>query len=164
MVWTVWVLAALSIVGGLVQFAPFWHPLTDWLEPVAPSFAEATDRQEVIASVCAVVFGLLGILVARSLYGTRTSDVPRTLPVLENKFYWDELYDFLFYKPAVLVTRAFYRLVEKPLIAGSIGGVTRGFRIGSGEATRVQNGLVRSYALALAGGLAVLAVVFLTNR
>ena len=50
------------------------------------------------------------------------------------------------------------------MIAGSIGEVTRGFRIGSGELSRVQNGLVRSYALALAGGIAVLAVVFLATR
>jgi hypothetical protein len=30
--------------------------------------------------------------------------------------------------------------------------------------SRVQNGLVRSYVLALASGVAVLAVVFLVNR
>jgi Na+-driven multidrug efflux pump len=36
--------------------------------------------------------------------------------------------------------------------------------LGSREVGRAQNGLVRSYALALAGGLAVLAVVFLSVR
>ena len=33
MVWTVGVLAVLSAVGGFLQFAPFWDPLTKWLEP-----------------------------------------------------------------------------------------------------------------------------------
>ena len=50
------------------------------------------------------------------------------------------------------------------MIAGSITEVTRGFRIGSGELGRVQNGLVRLYALAIASGVAVLAVVFITTR
>jgi NADH-quinone oxidoreductase subunit M len=49
-------------------------------------------------------------------------------------------------------------------VAGSIGEVTRSFRLGAGEVSRVQNGLVRSYALALASGVAVLAVVFLSTR
>ena len=58
----------------------------------------------------------------------------------------------VFYKPAVAIARALGRFVEQPLIAGSITEVTRGFRLGSGELGRVQNGLVRSYALVLASG------------
>ena len=164
MVWPVTALAALSLVGGFLQFGPAWHPLSDWLAPVAKPFAAATNRQELVASVCAVVFGLAGIAVAWVLYGSKTSKVPRTLPLLEHKFYFDEAYDLLFYKPAVAFAGAFQRLVERPLIAGSIGEVTRSFGFGSRELGRVQNGLVRSYALALASGLAILAVVFLSVR
>ena len=161
MVWTVTVLAGLSAVGGFLQFAPFWHPLSDWLNVVTPPFAEATNRQELVASVGAVVFGLAGIAVAWTLYLAKTAPVPRALPILEHKFYFDEAYDLLFYKPAVAFASVFQRFVERPLIAGSIREVTRGFGLGSRELGRVQNGLVRSYALALASGLAVLAVVFL---
>jgi hypothetical protein len=42
--------------------------------------------------------------------------------------------------------------------------ITRGFGLGSRGVGLAQSGLVRSYALALAGGLAVLAVVFLSVR
>jgi len=84
--------------------------------------------------------------------------------VLEKKFYFDEAYDLVFYKPAVAFSLALGRFVERPLIAGSIGEVTRGFGFGSRELGRFQNGLVRSYALALASGIAVLAVVFLWAR
>ena len=56
------------------------------------------------------------------------------------------------------------RVVEMPLIAGSITELTRGFRLGSFELGRVQNGLVRSYALVLTSGIAVLAVVFISTR
>ena len=28
------ILAVLAVIGGWIQFSPFWHPLTTWLEPV----------------------------------------------------------------------------------------------------------------------------------
>jgi NADH-quinone oxidoreductase subunit L len=164
MVWTVGVLALLSVIGGFLQFAPLWHPLSHWLDEVAPAFAEATTMQEIVASIAAVLFGLAGIYVAWTLYGSKTQKVPPVVPLLERKFYFDELYDLIFYKPAVAFAWAFQQFVERPLIAGSIGQVTGGFRIGSRGLGRVQNGLVRSYALALARGLAVLLVVFLSAR
>jgi NADH-quinone oxidoreductase subunit L len=131
---------------------------------VAAPFADASDWQEVIASVSAVLLGLGGMYVAYELYSARSVRAPRPLVLLERKFYWDELYHVVFYKPADLIARGLGRFVEQPLIAGSIGEVTRGFRLGSGELSRMQNGLVRSYALALASGIAVLAVVFLSTR
>ena len=164
MVWTVLTLALLSIVGGWIQFAPFWHPLTDWLEPVAPPLVEPTDAQEWLASGLAMALGLSGIAVAWALYSRRSMRVPRSLPVLEHKFYWDELYNWIWYRPADAVARALGRGFERPVITGSIDAVTRGFGLGSRELGLAQNGLVRSYALALAGGLAVLAVVFLSVR
>ena len=98
------------------------------------------------------------------LYYRKSAEIPKAWPVLEKKFYFDEAYDLAFYKPAVAFSLALGRFVERPLIAGSIGEVTRGFGLGSRELGRFQNGLVRSYALALASGIAVLAVVFLWVR
>ena len=108
--------------------------------------------------------GLAGIYVAHALYVAQSIRVPRTWALLERKFYWDELYDLAFYKPADLISRGLGRFFELPVIAGSIGELTQGFRFGAGEVSRAQNGLVRSYALALASGVAVLAVVFLSTR
>jgi NADH-quinone oxidoreductase subunit L len=164
MVAAVTVLGGLSAVGGFLQFAPIWTPLTTWLAPVARPFAEASSWQEGIASAAAVGLGAAGVYVAYLLYGARRLPVPRALPVLERKLYWDELYDTLFYRPAALAARALGRFVEQPVVAGSIGEVTQGVRLGGAEVSRLQNGLVRSYALALAAGLAVLAVVFLATR
>ncbi len=90
--------------------------------------------------------------------------VPNPSLILEDKFLFDELYDLVFYRPAVALSLALGRFVERPLIAGSITEVTRGFRLGSGELDRVQNGLVRSYVLVLTSGIAILAVVFISTR
>ncbi|MDP9285368.1 MAG: NADH-quinone oxidoreductase subunit L, partial [Actinomycetota bacterium] len=162
--WTVAALALLSAVGGLLQFAPIWHPLSTWLEPVARPIAEPTNAQEWVSSGVAIAAGLLGIAIAWAIYSAHRAKAPRALPLLEKKFYWDELYDLLWYRTADLAARGLDALVERPLIAGSLSAVTSGTGLGSRELGRTQNGLVRSYALALAAGVGVLAVVFLAAR
>jgi NADH-quinone oxidoreductase subunit L len=162
--WTVGALTVLSVVGGFLQFAPVWHPLTDWLIPAAAPIAEATSAQEAVASFLAVALGLGGIAVAWFFYAAKSAPVPAAPKLFERKFYWDELYNWLWYHPADLLSRGLDAFVEQPLIAGTLAAVPRGFGLGSRELGRAQNGLVRSYALALAGGVAVLAVVFLSVR
>ena len=164
MIWTVGVLAVLSATAGLLQFASLWQPLSTWLEPVVPNTADPSGTQEAIASISAVGLGLVGIGVAYAAYVRKTLKVPRPVTLFEKKFYWDELYDLVFYKPADLISRGLGRFVEQPVIGGSIGEVKLGFRYGAGGLARVQNGLVRAYVLALAGGVAVLALVFITTR
>ena len=164
MIWTVGVLAFLSATAGLLQFTPLWHPLTTWLDPVVPNTADPSGTQEAIASVCAVGLGLAGIWVAHAAYVTKTLRVPKPVTLFQKKFYWDELYDLVFYKPADLISRGLGRYFEQPVIGGSIGEVKVGFRFGAGELARVQNGLVRAYVLALASGVAVLALVFISTR
>jgi NADH-quinone oxidoreductase subunit L len=164
MVWTVGTLGLLSVVGGLLQFAPIWHPLSTWLDPVARPIVEATTTQEWVTSAIAILVGLAGIGVAWAIYGAKRVPVPRSLPLFEKKFFWDEFYDLVWYRTGDLVARGFYALVEAPLIGGSIAAVTGVVGLGSRELSIAQNGLVRSYALALAGGLAILTVVFLAAR
>jgi len=162
--WTVGALALLSLVGGFLQWAPIWHPLSTWLDPVDRPLVEPSGTQEWLTSGLAILVGLAGIAVAWAIYAARRERAPRTLAVLQKKFYWDELYDLLWYRTSDLVSRGFYAVVERPLIAGSLTAVTAGLGLGSRDLGRVQNGLVRSYALALAGGVAVLVVVFLAAR
>jgi len=164
MLWTVGTLGVLSVIGGLLQFAPLWHPLTDWLAPVAAPIVEPTNAEEWITSAVAIAVGLAGIAVAWAIYGARRVAAPRALPALEKKFYWDELYDIVWYRTSDLLARGLYAFVELPLIGGSLAAVGVVFGTGSRELSLAQNGLVRSYALALASGLAVLTVVFLAVR
>jgi NADH-quinone oxidoreductase subunit L len=164
MLWTVAILAVLSAIGGLLQWTQLWHPLETWLEPVAPSTAHTTHTEEWVTSAVAVVAGVAGIWVAYLAYSAKTLKVPRPVKLFEKKFYWDELYDAIFYKPADLISRGLGRFFELPVINGSIGDVKLGFRFGAGELARVQNGLVRAYVLALTGGVVILALVFISTR
>src|SRR5882762_6209399 len=65
------ILAVLAVIGGWIQFAPFWTPVTRWLEHVAPTLAvaEPTSWEEGLSSALAVALGLGGIAVAYLVYG-----------------------------------------------------------------------------------------------
>jgi NADH-quinone oxidoreductase subunit L len=161
------VLAVLSVIGGWIQMAGIWHPLSDWLDPVAESLVEPSVLQDWITSIVAMAVGIGGIYLAWLLYGKRSVAVP-SLPtasrVLEHKLYFDELYDAVFYRPAVAVANALRRGVEEPLVDGSIDAAATSVREAGRTATLIQTGYLRSYALAVTAGLAVLAVVFVALR
>jgi NADH-quinone oxidoreductase subunit L len=161
------VLAVLSVIGGWIQFAPVWHPVSNWLEPVAPPLVEPTGTQEAIASVLAVLLALAGIGVAWLIYSERRWAVPRLAfarRVLEHKLYWDEAYDYAFFRPAVGLSRFLRRGIEEPIVLGSVRGVAEGVRDAGLWTRRVQTGLVRTYALAIAASLAVITIVFVAVR
>ncbi len=164
MLWPVGALALLATFGGLLQFAPEWHPLTTWLDPVAPPLVEPTSAQEWLGSALAILAGVSGMVVSWAIYSAKRARAPKPVRLFEKKFYWDELYDLIWYRPADLVARGLYAIVERPLILGSLSAVSEGADLGSRELSRAQTGLVRSYALALASGIAVLTIVFLSVR
>jgi NADH-quinone oxidoreductase subunit L len=162
--WTVGVLAVLSTVAGFIQFSPFWTPFSTWLDPVAAAIVEPTNTQEYVTMAVSVACGLAGIFVAWAIYAAKRVEAPAPVKLFERKFYWDELYDLVWYRSSDLLARGLYAFVERPLIAGSMSAVAGAFGLGSRELSIAQTGLVRSYALALASGLAILAVVFLAVR
>jgi NADH-quinone oxidoreductase subunit L len=164
---TVGVLTVLAALGGLIQFAGVWTPISNWLEPIARPLVEASGIQEAVSSVLAVLLGLAGIGVAWLLYGARTSAVPRLAwaqNLLERKFYVDELYDAVFYRPAVFTANALGRWIERPLVFGSVRELSQGMReLGLGT-RRLQTGFVRTYALAIGASVAVVMIVFVAVR
>src|SRR5439155_486966 len=83
-------------IGGLIQFAGVWTPISDFLRPVAPPLVEASGAQEAISSIFAVGFGIAGIVVAWYVYSAKREPAPKPWPPLEKKLYFDELYDALF--------------------------------------------------------------------
>src|SRR5215203_1809978 len=151
MAWPVGALAVLSVIGGWIQFAGLWDPISDFLEPVAVSGVEPSGLQDAATSVLAVGLSLVGIATAWWIYSARRREVPRWEPAqraLEHKLYFDELYDAVLYRPASWLAAAATRFVEGPLIAGSIRGLTDSTRLLANRVTEAQTGLLRTYALA----------------
>jgi NADH-quinone oxidoreductase subunit L len=163
------VLTVLSAVGGWIQFSPYWHPLTSWLEPAARTLAvaEPTKTQEWVTTALALGLGIAGIGVAYAIYGTGRLAVPRLPAVqraLEHKLYFDEAYDALFYRPVAALAASLRREFEEPVVLASGPDLGEGaLELGEGV-RRLQTGLLRTYVFFLGTGMAVLAIVFLVVR
>jgi NADH-quinone oxidoreductase subunit L len=168
MAWPVAILAVLSIVGGWLQVPWGWDLVNQWLEPVAESAEEATGITFTFSVVASLALAVAGIWLAWRWYG-RPSDVPErtrkrwpwAARTLEHKFYFDEAYDLAFYEPASREAVFLTRYVEQPFFLSSLGELGSAVRAASRRLSSLQSGYVREYALALAAGLAVLAIVFI---
>ena len=168
MFWPVAVLTVLATVGGLVQIPGVWHAVDDWLHPVAESIEEAGGVTALFSALAALGLSLAGIAIAYAVWG-RPSMVPTqargrfpwAARALERKLYFDDAYQAAFYEPSARTAVSTTRFMEEPLILSSLRGLGDGVRVVGSRVGAAQTGLVRSYALALAGGLALLAVVFL---
>jgi NADH-quinone oxidoreductase subunit L len=163
------ILTVLATVGGWLQWAPQWHPFTNWLAPAAQTLAaaEPTSTQEYFTSAATVLAGLAGIAIAWAIYSERKIAIPAApfwRRTLEHKFYFDELYDLLFYAPGVWVASFLRREFEEPVILQTgpdLGETT----LATGSLVRrIQTGLLRTYVLFLAAGAAGVVLAFLIAK
>ena len=101
------------MIGGFLQFAPALAPADD----VARA-GRSADRRGVERAGVAIVrrsrspLGAAGIAVAWVVYAA-TAAVPAPAArckLFEKKFYWDELYDLVWYRHGDLVARGLYAL------------------------------------------------------
>ncbi|MBM2823128.1 MAG: proton-translocating NADH-quinone oxidoreductase, chain [Thermoleophilia bacterium] len=160
------VLTVLATIGGLVVIPGVWEPFLHWIDETAESLVEPTVAQDYGTSAIAVTLGLIGIFLARRAFraGRQLVTSPGAWRVLEHKLYFDELYDALFYRPAVAISTALRKNFEEPVIERSLDGIGSGTIQVGGEVARVQSGLLRTYAVAIAFGVFVLVVVFVAVR
>jgi NADH-quinone oxidoreductase subunit L len=168
MMWPVAVLTVLSAVSGFLQIPGVWHAVDTWIEPVVHSIPEAGGATAVFSALVALGAALAGVAAAWALYrrpSERPAEIRRRYPwaarTLEHKLYFDEAYDAAFYEPSSRLAVWLGRWVEEPIVLRSVGGLAASVRDVSGRVAATQTGGVRAYVLALAMGLAVLAVVFL---
>ncbi|MFK7875122.1 MAG: NADH-quinone oxidoreductase subunit L [Paracoccaceae bacterium] len=76
---------------------------------------------------------------------------------LKNKWYFDELYDFIFVQPAKKLGQFFWKRGDGATIDGAINGVSMGIiPFFTRLAGRAQSGYIFTYAFAMVIGLAVL--------
>jgi NADH-quinone oxidoreductase subunit L len=160
------VLTVLATIGGLVVIPGVWEPFLDWIDETAEPLVQPTVVQDYGTSAIAVGLGLIGLYLARRAFFADRQLVtsPGAWRVFEHKFYFDELYDALFYRPAVAIAVALRRNVEEPIIERSLDEIGSGTIQVGGEIARVQSGLLRTYAVAIAFAVCVLVIVFVAVR
>jgi NADH-quinone oxidoreductase subunit L len=170
------VLAIGATLAGLVQIPAVTHVVDSFLEP---SFADsryfdklhASDSFAYFGLAVGAVVGLVGVGLAWLVWvrrpGTAAVIRARFAPVhrlFVNKWYWDELIDAAFVRPAVAVGRFSQQTFERVVVNGLfVGGTTGVVRAGSAAVRAVQTGLLRYYAALLLLGLGGLALYFLVS-
>ncbi|MGH3007980.1 MAG: NADH-quinone oxidoreductase subunit L [Gaiellaceae bacterium] len=163
------VLAVLATVGGWLQWSPQWHPFTDWLSPAAQTLAAAapTSTQEYVTSAATVLAGLGGIALAWAIYSEERVKIPYApffVRLLENKFYFDAIYDRLFYAPAVAVAGSLRSEFEEPIVLQTGPDIGETTLEAGGLVRRIQTGFLRTYVLFLAFGAAAVVLAFLIAK
>ena len=166
MVVPVGILTVLATVGGLVVIPGVWEPFLHWIDETAEALVTPSVAQDYGTSAIAVTLGLVGLFLARRAFVAGRQIVTSTeiWRVLEHKLYFDELYDAVFYRPAEAIPVALRKNVEEPVIERSLDEIGSGTIQVGGEVARVQSGLLRTYALAIAFAVCVLVVVFVAVR
>jgi NADH-quinone oxidoreductase subunit L len=160
------VLTVLSTIGGLVVVPGVWEPFLHWISETAEPLVEPTVAQDYATSAIAVALGLTGAYVAWRAFQANRQLVtsPGLWRTLEHKLYFDELYDALFYRSAAWLASTLRRDVEEPYVERPLAELGSGTLQVGGEVARVQSGLLRMYALAIAAAVFVLVVVFVAVR
>ena len=113
----------------------------------------------------------LGIALAYVMYMLRP-ELPARLagafsPVYQfllHKWYFDELYDRIFVRPALWLARTFWHVGDETLIDGMPNGAAALAAGGSAQVVRIQTGSIAVYAFTMLIGLVVLISVFLLFR
>jgi NADH-quinone oxidoreductase subunit L len=157
-------LAALSALGGLLALNGW---ITDWLTPVVGTHAEESLAIGALGmSLVTLVVVAIGIAVAWMFFGRRP--VPREAPTQVSVFtraaraelYGDAFNDEVIVKPGYTGIRGLATF-DGSFVDGIAEGTASAFRGMSNRFRTVQNGFVRSYALAVLSGAALVLLALL---
>jgi NADH-quinone oxidoreductase subunit L len=159
-----------SVVGGLMLNN--W--IVGWLDPaVGGGVPEAEPPSllhfSTVAFVTLVVVAI-GVAISVWLFGPRR-DIPLTQPQSRsfltlagrNDLYGDAFNEAVFMRPGQQLTSGLVRL-EDYGIDGTVNGTAATIGAMSARLRRVQNGFVRSYALTMTLGAAIVGVVIVLGR
>ncbi len=167
------ILAFGALFAGLIQIPGVTNVLESFLDPVFESSPIASSvhvstTDAYIGMFVGAVCSLLGIAAVYYLYMVAPGSTlrlrdrfPRIHDFLYNRWYFDEIIDFLVYKPVVACGRFANDVFERVAVQGIVRGTSDGVS-GLGAVVRTaQSGFVRFYALLVIGGLAAIGLYFL---
>jgi NADH-quinone oxidoreductase subunit L len=160
-------LGVASVVGGLVLNG--W--ITEWLNPAVAGAAETEGLVHVTAvGIATMVVVLAGIAVSFALFGPQKS-IPATAPATRSPFtlagrrdlYGDAFNEAVFMRPGQRIRDGLAR-VDVRGVDGFVGAIAQGVAQTSSGLRRWQNGFVRSYALTMVAGAAIVGAVLVLGR
>lgn len=165
------VLAVLSVIGGWVgipeALMPNAHSLEHFLDPI---FAESAKHAhahhlehntEYMLMIVSVGLAAIASFYAIARFSKRPELAEPTGfgKVLANKWYVDELYNFIIVKPLNWIGKFLNNFVEKDVLDWTVNGVGRLISYSSRQVRLLQSGQVGSYVLLMVLGILVFFVI-----
>ncbi len=156
------VLAVLSILGGLLNF-PGWHTLETWLSHTLGE-GEPSHFNWLVAGISTLLallgLGISWLVYARKHEPNQVDPLKKPLgPIftgMEHKWWVDEFYQTILLDPYKSFSQFMADKVDLGVIDRIGGGLAAGTRVLADGIRKFQNGYIRSYALWMLLGLAVI--------
>jgi NADH-quinone oxidoreductase subunit L len=111
---------------------------------------------ELTLMAASVVIALCGITLAYILYlrkpdlpGRFTARFARLYHTVNNKYFVDELYDFVFVRGMLKIGALLLKVVDNALIEGAVNGTAAVMQRAGGRLRRIETGYVQEYALGI---------------
>jgi NADH-quinone oxidoreductase subunit L len=156
------ILALLSVVGGWIQLPSLLHSsphLNHFLETIVKAKEEAEDSTFGLIMMGASVLALVIIfIITRKKFSVSNYDgeYKGVGKLLENKYYVDEAYEFLFVKPTMAASKLWHQYFDNKVVDGLVF-MTGKFVTWSGTTLKyVQNGLTGSYIFMMVCAIAII--------
>jgi NADH-quinone oxidoreductase subunit L len=169
-----YILAVGAVFSGLLFIGPLtghhWHDFWGDSILILPQHGamEAAHEVPLWVKLSPLVASLVGILIAWFMY-VRKTDLPGNFAnthrplylFLLNKWYFDELYDWIFVKPAKALGRILWKGGDGRIIDGlGPDGISASVLRATRRITMLQTGYVYHYAFAMLIGIAVLVTFY----
>ena len=173
-----------AILGGANHFHPFLAPVFGvhegggheaalhllplaWAGEAAGEGGHGSAALELFMMVLSVVMAFAGIYLAYAFYLKRpdlpkalAQGYPRAYRVLFNKYYVDEIYQFLFVDSCKRLGTILWRQFDEAVVDRTVNLVAAVMRVLGGGLRLLQTGFVQDYALGIVLG-AVIVMLFL---
>jgi NADH-quinone oxidoreductase subunit L len=175
------ILAVCSLAVGVLalpEFVTHWQPFREWLEPVFHDLVREAHSPEHLAHETHIALRAIGLYTGIVAFfgwmtfkwfakpNPRPMEVATSLSyvhkVLWNKWYVDELYDLVFVRGFLGLSRWLLKIVDIGIIDGAVNLCGRSAQAaGDWARVRLNNGYARFYAAALLAGVVLLLALVL---
>ena len=168
------ILAGLSLAGGFLNTPHFFHLNNEqwmahwlsWVIPIQEIHLDAATEWTLMIITTSLAVAI--IILSYFIYGKKSNlpvaDAEQTglIRVIANKFYVDEIYDFLIVRPIEKMSKIFHYYVDLQGIDGIVNGVGTGVQKLGAQFRKLQNGNIEYYLIGMvAGAVLLLLTVFL---
>jgi NADH-quinone oxidoreductase subunit L len=159
------VLAALSVIGGVLGLPEFWglpnwmhHNLDTIIKIKDPSIlsheTEWTLMGLAVASAAAVIFFAYTLYMKHKVLPVNKEEqLKKWQKVIYNKYYVDELYDMIIRKPLDAISTAFYKFFDLQIVDGIVNGVGTAVKSIGSVVRLAQQGNIGFYVISMVMGI-----------